>query len=460
MKPTLRFLGATQTVTGSRFLLSVDGTSILVDCGLFQGPRDIRQRNWDPFPVDPASIDAVLVTHAHLDHTGYLPALVRDGLRADIHATPDTVGLAAIVLPDSGHLQEEEAEYSNRARASRHHPALPLYTEEDAWRAVDALRAVPFDRPTDIAGAKVVFRPAGHILGSATVTLEVGGRSVQLTGDLGRAVHPLLSPPLPPEAVDTLVIESTYGNRTHEPIESFRTRLASVIRSTAARGGTVVVPAFAVDRTEMVLWELARLVADGTVPSLPVYVDSPMALRALAVYRSAIEAGSVDVRPAVRGDSDLFAPLDLREARTTDESKALNDITYPSIIVSASGMASGGRVLHHLARLLPDPRNSVLLVGFQAVGTRGRILQEGARSVKIFGEYVAVRARVEDLTGLSAHADGDELVRWVRSAPRPPKQIFIVHGEPAGASALRGRLEEVVDAVVVIPQHLEQVALA
>lgn len=460
MRPTLRFLGATQTVTGSRFLLSANGTSILVDCGLFQGPRDIRQRNWDPFPVDPASIDAVLVTHAHLDHTGYLPALVRDGLRADVHATPDTVGLASIVLPDSGHLQEEEAEYSNRARASRHHPALPLYTEEDAWRAVDVLRAVPFDRPTEIAGAKVVFRPAGHILGSATVTLEVGGRTIQLTGDLGRAVHPLLAPPLPPEVADTLVIESTYGNRTHEPLDSLRTRLASVIRTTAARGGTIVVPAFAVDRTEMILWELAQLVADGAVPSLPVYVDSPMALRALAVYRSAIEAGSDDVRPAMRGETDLFAPLDLREARTTDESKALNDIAYPSIIVSASGMASGGRVLHHLARLLPDARNSVLLVGFQAVGTRGRILQDGARSVKIFGEYVAVRARVEDLTGLSAHADSDELVRWVRSAPRPPKQIFVVHGEPAGASALRGRLEEVVDAVVVIPQHLEQVALA
>ena len=459
MRPTLQLLGAARTVTGSRFLLDSDASRILVDCGLFQGPRELRQRNWDPLPIDPASIDAVALTHAHLDHTGYLPALVRDGFAGMAMATPDTVALADIVLPDSGHLQEEEASYANRHRTSRHSPALPLYTEEDARAAMAVLRAAPFGKEVPLASATATFSRAGHILGSASIAIDVDGTTVELSGDVGRPSHPLLRPPDPPAGADTLVIESTYGSRVHPDPDDLRDRLAAVISSTARRGGTVVIPAFAVDRTEMILWGLAQLVDAGAIPSLPVYVDSPMALHALEVYRRAIEGGSEDIRSEVRDIDDPFEPLDLREARTTEESKALATLRFPSIIVSASGMASGGRVLHHLARLLPDARTTVLLVGFQAAGTRGRTLQDGARSVKIFGEYVPVRARVEDLTGLSAHADRDELVDWVRSAPRVPKQIFIVHGEPSGSFELRDRLEAATGAVVVVPNHLERVRL-
>ena len=459
MTRSLRFLGATGTVTGSRFLVEDDRRRVLVECGLYQGPRELRQRNWDPLPVAAADIDAVVLTHAHLDHTGYLPKLVRDGFDGLAYATPDTVALAGIVLPDSGHLQEEESEYANRKHSSRHRPALALYTEAEALAALEVLRAVPFGSPLDVAGARVSFHPVGHILGSACVLVDLGGHRVLFSGDVGRDSHPLLSPPAPPPAADTVVVESTYGDRRHPPLEDLRDRLAASIVATARRGGTIVIPAFAVDRTEMILFELASLVRADEVPSLPVFVDSPMALRALTTYRAAMAGGSDDLRAMLRCEDDPFEGLDLREARSTEESKALNRVIGPSIIVSASGMASGGRVLHHLARLLPDRRSTVLLVGFQAAGTRGRSLLDGARSVKIFGEYVPVRAHVENLSGFSAHADRDELVRWISAMPAPPAQVFVVHGEPSAAAGLQHALDDVVDGPVVVPSYLERVLL-
>ncbi|HVM53994.1 MAG TPA: MBL fold metallo-hydrolase [Acidimicrobiales bacterium] len=457
MSVSLSFLGGAGTVTGSRFLVESASARVLVDCGLFQGLRELRRRNWEPFPVDPASIDAVVMTHAHLDHTGALPQLVRDGFRGRAHVTADTTALAGIVLPDSGHLQEEDAAYANRRGSSKHHPALPLYTELDARIALGSLTPVPFGCSVEVAaGTRATFRPAGHILGSATVELAVDGVTILFSGDLGRpGDHPLLAGPAPAVPADVLVVESTYGDRHHEETDELVARLAEAVTRTAARGGVIVIPAFAVDRTEVVLSTLADLVAAGTVPSLPVHVDSPMALRALAVYRSAIERGAEDLRPGLRG-TDPFAGLDLREAPSPQDSMRLNDLRHPAIIVSASGMASGGRVLHHLERRLPDHRSTVVLAGYQAAGTRGRSLLEGARAVKLYGQYVPVRAEVVDVTGMSVHADRDDLLAWSAEAP-PSAAAFVVHGEQEASDSLAAALADRLGVVSVVPRHGERV---
>lgn len=458
--PILSFLGAAGTVTGSRFLVESGDARVLVDCGLFQGRREIRRRNWEPFPVDPGSIDAVVLTHAHIDHCGHLPALARDGFTGPIVCSPATAALVPIMLRDAARLQEEEAAYAKRKGYSKHDPPRPLYTSDDAEAAITLLRAVDFTADHSVAaGIDVRLRPAGHILGSATVQLAVGGRKVLFTGDLGRPDHPILRPPCPPGEVDVVVAESTYGGRSHDALDDGIDALADLIRRTAGRGGTVVIPSFAVDRTEVVLLALGELVRDGRIPRLPIYADSPMALAVLDVYRDAMASGSDEVRRAHWNADPFAAAGELHEVAGADASRALHDLPYPSIILSASGMATGGRVLHHLANRLPDPRNAVVLPGFQAPGTRGDVLASGADAVKVFGRYVPVRAEVLALRCFSVHADEAELLAWLSSAPRPPDVVHVVHGEPDSSEAMRAAISGRLGWPAVVPRQGERVRI-
>jgi metallo-beta-lactamase family protein len=460
----LTFLGGVGTVTGSKTLVSTGDHRVLVDCGLFQGLRELRRRNWAPLPVDPASIDAVVLSHAHLDHCGYLPALVAQGFTGPVLCTAGTAELAAIVLRDSSRLAEEEAKDARAGGWSRHAEPRPLYDETDAQKAIDLLTVVPDGTAGTTTvqaapGITVRLPTAGHILGSASPVLTAGTAVIGFSGDLGRRGHPLLIPPVPPPAAGTLVVESTYGDRQHPAPD--RRPLADAVRRTVERGGCVVIPAFAVDRTEVVLMALGELMRSGELPTVPVFVDSPMALAALRVYRQALSAGDSQVRPelvrAARAGVDPFDPGDLREATTAAESMLLNRPDQPCIIVSASGMASGGRVVHHLAHLLPDRRNTVLLVGYQAVGTRGRALLDGARQLKIHGSYVPVRAEVHALDEFSVHADVDDLLAWLRSAPQPPQACYVMHGEPAASAALADRIRAELDWCAVVPTPGESV---
>ena len=459
---TLQFLGATETVTGSRYLITAGGRRVLVDCGLYQGLKKFRLRNWDRFPVDPATIDAVVVTHAHIDHSGYLPALVKRGFRGAIIASPDTTRLCRVLLPDAAHLQEEEARYANRKGYSKHKPALPLYTRDDAMQALELFTPIEIGEATELwPGFSVEFQWAGHILGaaSALITVDSGehSRRVFFTGDVGRPEHPLLQPPQAPPGCDYLVTESTYGDRTHADEASEMDRLAEAINGASTRGGMVLMPAFAVDRTEVVLHAIRTLEHQKRIPSLPIFVDSPMALDVLRLYRAAQKRDGY-----FRHDQDLTDALDtsrITECRTVEESMALAALTYPSIIISASGMATGGRVLHHLRRLLPSNRNAVVLCGFQAAGTRGRHLADGTRTLKMFGQYVAVRAHVDTIESFSVHADGDELVKWLGQVPDYPTTCFVTHGSPPAANALRDRLDDELGWTAVVPRYLEQVTL-
>lgn len=458
--PILRFLGAAGTVTGSRFALTTADGVALIDCGLFQGLKELRLRNWDPFPIAPRTIDAVALTHAHLDHSGYLPALCREGFRKRIVVTQGTADLCRVVLPDSGHLQEEEADYANRRGYSKHRPALPLYTEKDAVGSLDHLLPQNFETPVElIPGINVTFRRAGHILGAANVLVEIDGarsRRILFSGDLGRPVHPILLPPAPVPPVDAIVVESTYGDRLHDDEKSLKV-FEDAVRRTAERGGVIVIPSFAVDRTEVIIYHLRRLVHAGRIPDLPTYVDSPMALSALHIYREAIARHSPEVRPDVGGD--VFNSAAYNEVRTVDESIALNFMKGPMIIISASGMATGGRVLHHLANRLPDKNNTVILVGYQSEGTRGRRLLEGERSIKMLGRYVAVRAEVVDVPAFSVHADQQEIIKWLATAEKPPQVVYVVHGDPPAAQALKTEIIGKLGWQAVIPRYMEQVRL-
>jgi metallo-beta-lactamase family protein len=455
-RPALSFLGAAGTVTGSKFLLESRGARILVDCGLFQGDREWRRRNWDELPFDPARIDAVVLSHAHLDHSGALPLLTRQGFAGPVICTPSTARLAAIVLRDAAHLQEDEAQYANRAGFSKHAPALPLFDTADAEKAIRLLEPVAHDAAAPLpGGVEVTLRRAGHILGSAFVEVDLHGLRAVFSGDLGRPVHPLLRPPAAPAPSDVVVVESTYGDREHE--SGGDERLAAAIRRTARRGGVCLLPAFAVDRTPVLLMTLARLQREDLIPPLPVYVDSPMALHALEVYREAIRRHDPEIRAEVR-DGHLFEPEGLRLMQSREESESLNRPGHPCIIVSASGMATGGRVLHHLAEQLPQPRNTVVLTGFQVPGTRGRALADGARTLKIHGRYVPVRAEVCSVRGYSAHADAAEVVDWLRPLP-PPRAAYVVHGEPSSAEALAGRIEADLGWLAVVPRYRERVRL-
>jgi metallo-beta-lactamase family protein len=455
--PTLTFLGAVGTVTGSRFLVEGADGRVLVDAGLYQGVAELRRRNWAPPDVDPAGLDAVVVTHAHLDHCGYLPKLVKDGFTGPIVCTPQTAELVAIVLRDSAHLQEEDAAYANSEGFSRHRPALPLYDRDDVERTLPLLAPVDYlERRVLAHGMAVTLRPAGHILGSSTATLEVDGVRVLFSGDLGRPHHPLLLPPADPPDADVIVVESTYGAREHpEPDDDL---LADTVRRTAGRGGTVLIPAFAVDRTELVLLELERLRKAGRIPDLPVYVDSPMALAALDVYRHATRAGGGHVRPDLHR-ADLFDLPMVHRVREAGESMELNKPDYPCIVVSASGMATGGRVVHHLRHQLPDQRNTVVLTGYQAEGTRGQQLLNGARQVKMHGRYVPVRAEIVQVADFSVHADASELVAWLGRAPRTPDTVYVVHGEPESSAGLAARIDRELHWPAVVPRYGERVRL-
>lgn len=463
--PTLTSYGGVGTVTGSRHLLEFGTSSVLIDCGLFQGLKELRERNWAPLPIDVDSLDAVVITHAHLDHCGYLPRLVQQGYRGPVYVTYDTGKLMSVVLPDSARLLEEEAGYANKKGYSRHQPALPLYTEEDAWTAIEQLQAMPFDRSFEVApGIEVTFDPAGHILGSAITRITIGDSASGVTtmvcsGDLGRNQHPFLRPPAAIGDADWVMVESTYGDRQHVSDDAVD-RLAETITRTADRGGVVVIPAFAVDRTEVLLFHLHHLAKAGRLPHIPIYVDSPMALAGLTIYRAALAEGALDVRPNFRGHPHVLDLDSLEEVRDTQGSKAIAGRSGPAVIIAGAGMASGGRVVHHLKRLLPDPRNTVVLVGFQAAGTRGRQLLEGATTVKIHGQYVRVRAEVCDLTGFSVHADADELVNWLCSAAHEPAGVFVVHGEEAASAALAGRIEHELDWTAVRPVMGERLSLA
>lgn len=459
---SLRFLGAAGTVTGSRFLLTTPRARVLVDCGLFQGLKALRLRNWEPFPVHPESLHAVVLTHAHLDHCGYLPALVHAGYRGPVFATRGTAALAAIVLPDSGRLQEEDAAEANRGGYSKHEPALPLYTEPDALAAAERIEPVEFGKEWEVApGIRGRFTHAGHILGAASLTLALDGaheRRIAFSGDLGRRAHPLLRSPESAPRADWMVVESTYGDRRHEDAHVLE-ELADAVSRTAQRGGVVVIPAFAVDRTELVLFQLRTLAGAGRIPRLPVFVDSPMALAALRVYRRALAEGWEEVEPELRGRDEVLDPGELTEVRTPRDSRALSQAPGPFIVISASGMATGGRVLHHLAERLADPRNTVLLVGYQVRGTRGHRLLGGERAIKMLGRYVPVRAEVRDLSAFSVHADADELIRWLASAPSAPRVTFAVHGEREAAVALAGRIDRELGWPAVVPGQGEVVRL-
>ncbi len=462
MSASLRFLGAAGTVTGSRFFVETPHARVLVDCGLFQGRKPLRLRNWEPFPVDPGLLDAVLLTHAHVDHCGFLPALLRAGFRGRVFATRGTAELARIVLPDSGRLHEEDALHANRGGYSKHAPALPLYTEEDGEEAASRIEPLAFGGDTEVApGVRAGFSHAGHILGAGSITLTLAGppeRRIAFSGDLGRPEHPLLRPPAPAPAADWTLIESTYGDRSHDDPEVLEA-LAEAVSRTAGRGGVVVIPAFAVDRTEVVLFHLRALTEAGRIPPLPVFVDSPMALAALQVYRRALREGWDEVHPGLHGREDLLAPRQLEEVRDPRASRKLCKTAGPFIVVSASGMATGGRVLHHLAERLPDARNSVLLVGYQVPGTRGHRLLSGERAIKMRGRYVPVRAEVRNLSAFSVHADADELLGWLRQGEGRPELVFTVHGEPDAAAALADRIDREVGLPAVVPRDGERVRL-
>ena len=431
----LQFLGAAGTVTGSMHLVVTGDRRILLDCGLFQGLKALRLRNWEPRLADPARLDAVVLSHAHIDHSGYLPLLVRQGFRGPIYCTAGTADLLGVVLPDAAHLQQEDAERANRHGYSKHEPALPLYTVDDAYAALRLVRPAGYDTTFPVAdGAAAVLRRAGHILGSATVELAVGAVRLVFSGDLGRYDRPILCDPEPVPAADVLLLEATYGNRPHPP--AAEDDLARIVRDAAQRGGVIVVPAFAVDRTQELLWMLHGLERAGRVPALPVYLDSPMAIEVTEIYRRHPEDYDAEMAWALGAGEQPLTPEQLHIARTEQESRAINAVRGPAIIVSSSGMAAGGRVLHHLAQRLPDPGTTVLLVGFQAQGTRGRALEDGARELKMLGQVVPVRATVARIDALSAHADCEEILRWLGGFATAPRKTYLVHGEPDGCAAL------------------------
>jgi metallo-beta-lactamase family protein len=441
-RPDLTFLGAAGTVTGSKHLVRAGGRQVLLDCGLFQGLKSLRLRNWAPPAVTSSTIDAVVLSHAHVDHSGALPLLVRQGFRGPIFSTPATRDLLGVLLPDAAHLQEEDADRANRRHYTKHRPARPLYTVADAEAALALVQTRPFGTTFDVAdGMTARFRRAGHILGAAIVELGLARpRAVRVvfSGDLGRWNRPILHDPELVDAADVLLVESTYGDRVH-PTDA-EEALATAIRDAAARDGAVIIPAFAVGRTQELVWILRGLEAAGRIPVLPVVVDSPMAIDVTTIYADHDDEHDLPMRRATADGMVGLRTADFRLARTPEQSKALNQHRGPIVIISASGMATGGRVLHHLAHRLPDPRTTVVLTGFQAAGTRGRSLADGAPTLRIHGADVPVRARVVQVDGLSAHADREELRRWLAGFRRPPRRTWVVHGEPQAADRLAATL--------------------
>jgi len=461
----ITFLGAAGTVTGSKYLVEAGGKRLLVDCGLFEGSRQLEERNWEKFAVDPATIDWIVLTHAHIDHTGYLPRIAHFGYRGPIYANAATRELCNLLLLDSAHLQEEEAQFAAKKKYSRYNPPLPLYTTPEAQQALQLFREIPRADAFTIS-PEFSVRPhrAGHILGASwlelTITEDGKQTHVVFSGDLGRYDTPILDDPEPPPArADFVLCESTYGDRDH-PGGSVPDMLADVVNQTAKRGGALVIPAFAVDRTQLLMFYLRELEDQQRIPRLPVYVDSPMAISVTALYAAHREDHKLQfLREEQGGNHD---PLNLREVhmtRSVEDSKKINDVVSPCIIISASGMATGGRILHHLARRLPDARSTVLLVGYQAEGSRGRALLEGAKYLRIFGEEVPVKANVVDMGQLSAHAGKSELLRWLSGFQAPPRQLFLVHGEPPALNSLRDAVAARFRWNAIIPAYLQSCQL-
>jgi metallo-beta-lactamase family protein len=450
--PSITFLGGADTVTGSRFLIRGDGGAVLVDCGMFQGPRETRDLNWeDPF-VAATMPDEVLITHAHIDHTGYLPRLVGvHGFGGSIRCTPATADLLSVMLPDSARLQEETAAYANKKGYARHSPALPLYTQADAEAALAALRPVPYHRWIDVPGGRARFSFAGHILGSSHIGLEIDGVRIVCSGDVGRWDIPVLKDPEPPAPADLLLLESTYGGRIHPTGTDPDAMLEDAITRVVGRDGVMIIPAFSIGRTQEVLFRIRSLEDEGRIPSLPVFVDSPMAIDATEMYMNHHEEHDLEARALESAGTNPLRPDRLEFTRTVEESKRLNSLRGPAIVISASGMATGGRVPHHLKRRLPYPENLVAFVGYQAVGTPGRALVDGADTVRIHGRDVDVRAEVVRLEAFSAHADEDELIRWVGEAV--PERIALVHGEDHARAALADRLRREFEAEVLLPER-------
>ena len=462
---SLTFWGAAGTVTGSKFLIETKHRRVLVDCGLFQGPRELRERNWNEAPFPAASLDAVLLTHAHIDHTGYLPRLVRQGFNGPVYCSRGTADLLRILLPDSARLQEEEASYRNRHRLTRHHPALPLYTEADAFAALKLLKVVVNDgQPVKITdGIRAEFRIAGHILGSSQLLVQVGSSNdmqrIVFSGDLGKYDQPIIRDPVGPPECEYLVVESTYGDRLHEP-EPPKHALERIINNAAGRDGVVLIPAFAVGRAQEVLYLIRELEDEKRVPVLPVILDSPMASAATRAYASRKEEHDEAYVSADERRANPLRTHSMRAANTREESKRLNRETGARVIVSASGMMNGGRVLHHALRVLPDENATVVFVGYQAAGTLGRRVADGEKEVKVLGQWIPVRCAIEKIGSFSAHADWQEVIRWLTELPSPPRRVFVTHGELGSANAMAARIRERFNWPVEVPEHGQRFELS
>ncbi len=459
MSATLTFLGAAGTVTGSKHFLESGQARLLLDCGLFQGLKELRQRNWEPCPVPAPSIGGVLLSHAHIDHSGALPRLGREGFRAPIYCTRGTADLLKIMLPDAAHLQEEEAEFANRHQTSKHQPALPLFTTADAERMLTQVRPVGFnERFSPAAGVSARFINSGHILGAGLVEVSIDGRTLVFSGDLGRYGVPIMRDPDPVPTADVLLVESTYGNRLH-PVDDHRAKLTAAVERAVQKKGWLLIPSFAVGRSQEILYDLRALEDASRIPSLPVYLDSPMAIEATAIYARHPEEHDEDLKRVEASGERPFAPKRVRICKSVEDSKRLNETDGPGIIIAGSGMATGGRILHHFVRRLPDDRTTVLFVGYQAAGTRGRLLKEGAREVRMLGHVVPVSAAILVSDSYSAHADQGEILRWLGGFTRPPETTYIVHGEPDAATALQALITTQLKWRAVVAQDGQRVSL-
>jgi metallo-beta-lactamase family protein len=465
---TLSFWGGVGTVTGSKYLIETDRARVLIDCGMFQGLKELRERNWQDPPFDPRALDAVLITHAHIDHTGYLPRIVRQGFNGPIYCSRGTADLLKILLPDAGRLQEEDADYRNRHKLTRHKPALPLYTEKDAFAALELVRPLPNSGAAVEVGPGVHagFRIAGHILGSSLVLVEIdgagvdqSGRRVLFSGDLGHYDQPIIQDPVAPSACDYLLVESTYGDRLHDP-EDPKDALTRIIKDAVERDSPVLIPAFAVGRTQELLYLIRELEDEKAIPILPVYVDSPMAAATTTVYGNRKEEHDEAYASVLAGKRHPLRTNSLVTVSSSAQSKSLNDVKGARVIISASGMMTGGRVLHHALRLVPNPEATVVFVGYQAAGTTGRRILDGEREVKILGQWVPVRCRTARIGGFSAHADWKEILHWLEGMPSAPRRTFLTHGEPAAANAMAGHIKERFGWTVEVPVYGQQFELS
>ncbi|MBU1917718.1 MBL fold metallo-hydrolase [bacterium] len=452
MTLSIKFLGATGTVTGSRYLLTLNDKRIMIDCGMFQGLKDLRLRNWEPFPVDPEKIDAILITHAHLDHSGYLPRLVKLGFKGKVFATHSTTALCNILFPDAAHIQEEDAEFLNRHKLSKHKPALPLYTLEDAREALQLFHPVDWDKTTAEFGFKFRFLPISHLLGASFIAIEADGKKIVFSGDIGRDKDPILPERYIMEKTDYIVCESTYGNRLH-PEGDVKEELAEVISKTINRGGTVLIPSFAVGRSQALIYLINQLKLHGRIPDVPVYLNSPMAIEATKTHFNFANELKMPKEKLIE------ALKDVTYAKTPNQSEQIDKNKTPKIVISASGMLVGGRILHHLKSMGPDPKNSIVLVGFQAAGTRGEALVKGKKELKIHGQMIPIEAEVHAIQNLSGHADYTGILEWLSHFKNRPQKVFITHGEPKASEAMKEHIVKQFQWDTVLPQYKEEFTL-